>query len=117
MEPKEQDIEFPRGDTCPISFEITDAEKNPLDMSDAEIYFTVKKNYNTSDIIFQKRLSKGEITVEDILGSLVVEHKDTAELKYGNYVYDIQFKSGDYVKTLAKGNISLTDESTHISNE
>lgn len=117
MEPKEQDIEFPRGDTCPISFEITDAEKNPLDMNSAEIYFTVKKNYRSSDYIFQKKLSKGEITVNGSKGSLVIEHKDTAELKFGNYVYDMQFKSGDYVKTLVKGTITLTDESTHLINE
>lgn len=117
MEAKEFDFGFPRGDTCPITFEITDVNKNPLNMSDVEIYFTVKKSYRTSDIIFQKKLSKGEILVKDTIGSLIIEHKDTAELNYGNYVYDIQFKSGTYVKTLVLGTITLTNESTHLVNE
>ena len=30
MEPKEIDFEFPRGDTLPIMFELTDSEGNPL---------------------------------------------------------------------------------------
>lgn len=117
MEPKEFDIEFPRGDTCPISFELTDYEGNQLNTEELEIYFTIKKNYTTSDVILQKRYSKGEIVLNGIQGSLVLTHQDSANLKYGNYVYDIQLKSGEYVKTLVKGQISLTDESTHIFNE
>ena len=117
MEPKEFDFEFPRGDTCPVSFDIVDSEGNELDLSTSEIYFTMKKNYNTQDAILQKRKSLGGITVNGKTGSLVLTHDDTAELSYGKYVYDIQIKSSTYVKTLAIGQITLTNESTHKSNE
>lgn len=118
MEPKEFDFEFPRGDTLPISFNLTDGEGNALDLSsNAEIYFTVKKNYNEKSYILQKKMSSGSIKVEGAKVSLFIEHKDTAKLSYGNYVYDIQFKSGDYVKTLFIGTITLTNESTFIENE
>ena len=119
MEAKEFDFEFPRGDTCPISFDITDNAGNELDFAQegVELYFTLKRNYNTSNYIVQKRYSNGDITIEGTVGSLVLTHNDTAELSYGNYVYDIQFKNGDYVKTLVIGTITLTNESTFKVNE
>ena len=117
MEAKEFDFEFPRGDTCPISFDITDSSGNALDLSSAEVYFTMKKSYATQNYILQKKKSTGGITFDDTKGTLVLEHNDTAELNYGNYVYDIQIKSGNYVKTLALGTITLTNESTWKANE
>lgn len=117
MEAKEFDFEFPRGDTCPISFDITDKDGNQLDLTNAEVYFTVKKNYNTSIYILQKKKSTGDITFNGTTGSLTLTHNDTAELSYGKYVYDIQIKSGSYVKTLALGEITLTNESTWKTNE
>ena len=106
MEPKEFDIPpFPRGDTIPLSFDLTDKNGNPLNLDDK------------SDYIFQKRYSKGTIEMNGTNASLILEHNDTAELKYGEYVYDIEFLSGDYVKTLVRGTITLTEESTHKSNE
>ena len=117
MEAKEFDFEFPRGDTCPISFDITDSEGNELDLTDAELYFTMKKSYSTNNFILQKKKSTSGITVDGKKGSLVLTHNDTAELGYGKYVYDIQIKSGDYVKTLVLGEITLTNESTWKTNE
>lgn len=117
MEPKEFDFEFPRGDTCPISFDLTDQGGNPLDMSTAEVYFTMKKSYTTTAYVLQKKKSTGDITINGTEGSLVLTHNDTAELNYGSYVYDIQFKDGNYVKTCALGTITLTSESTHKANE
>ena len=64
MEPKEFDFEFPRGDTCPLSFTIHDSEKNELSNFD-EIYFTLKKNYTQNDYLLQKRLSRKEITYSE----------------------------------------------------
>lgn len=118
MEAKEFDFSFPRGDTCPIEFELTDNTGNELNIDDStEIYFTIKKNYKTSDTIIQKRLSRGEIQVNGKICTLIINHADTINMNYGKYKYDIQFKSGDYVKTLAIGEIELTNEITHYCNE
>jgi hypothetical protein len=117
MEAKEFDFEFPRGDTCPISFTLTDSEGSPLDLSTSEIYFTMKKSYSTQDYILQKKKSTYGITVDGNKCALILSHNDTAQLSYGNYVYDIQVKSGDYVKTLVLGTITLTNESTWKANE
>lgn len=118
MEPKEFDMEFPRGDTCPIEFTLTDKSGNVLiPQENDEIYFTMKKNYNTKDTILQKRFSYGDIEIYDDKINFVLSHADTANLKYGNYYYDIQLVSGDYVKTLVLGTLTLTNEATWIENE
>ncbi len=116
MEPKEVDFEFPRGDTLAVTFNVTDTNNDSLVEFD-EIYFTVKKNYSTQEFIFQKRLSKGDIVFEEGQFNMVLKHRDTANLAYGKYVYDIQVKSGEYYKTICIGTIQLTNEVTFISNE
>jgi hypothetical protein len=115
--PIQKDFEFPRGDTQPFSFDITDYGGNELDLTNAEIYFTFKLNESTQEYILQKKKSTGGILVDGTLATFILEHDDTAELDYGKYFYDIQVKSGSYVKTLALGYIKLTKEATWKANE
>lgn len=118
MEAKEFDFEFPRGDTCPIKFDVKDKNGEAVDLTEMdEIYFTVKKNYSTSAFILQKKKSLGQITVNGSVATLVLTHDDTKTLKYGKYVYDVQVRSGSYVKTILIGELVLTNEATHYNNE
>lgn len=118
MEPKEFDIEFPRGDTCPISFVLEDnSGKILLPGTGDELYLTLKKNYGKSDAILQKRFSRGDFIIQDGIISCIFSHSDTAELKYGTYYYDIELISGDCVRTVILGTITLTNEATWLSNE
>lgn len=118
MEPKEIDFEFPRGDTCPLIFSLIDEEKNKIEITENdEIYFTVKKSYNTREYILQKKFSDGDIIKETNGYSLVILPNDTNKLNYGTYVYDICIKSGDLTRTVCIGNITLTNEATFIYNE
>lgn len=122
VEPKEVDFEFPRGDTFVFGFNLLDANKEPLNLTpdSAEIYFTVKKNENTSDVILQKRFSRNEILRDEERDGVyycTLEHNDTADLKYGVYGFDVQTVIGDYVVTNIIGTMTLTKEYTHKSNE
>lgn len=120
LEPKEIDIEFPRGDTFVYGFELIDSTKKPLEIKheEAELYFTVKKNENTADVIFQKKLSTGGIQYDEKgIYHLTILPNDTNTLKYGSYGYDITIKSGDYVSTRIIGTMTLTKEYTHKANE
>lgn len=118
MEPKEIDIEFPRGDTCPLKFNLLDKSKNTLELTSTdEMYFTVKKNFNTQEVLFQKKFSNAEIEKDDDGYKLTLTSEDTSSLKYGSYVFDICIKSTDLVRTLAIGHLTLTNEVTFKSNE
>lgn len=115
---KEFDIEIIRGDTTPISFSLIDKEGNPLIPTNSdEIYFTMKKDYKEQNYILQKKYSSGDFTIDENKINFVLSHEDTAELNYGNYVYDIEIISGDYVQTIVLGRITLADEATWIDNE
>lgn len=112
------DVEMIRGDTQPLKFQIKDNEGNILQMSaEDELIFTVKKNYNTKQTILQKKLSTNDITYKNGWYLFTLKHEDTANLKYGTYVYDIQLMSEGIVATLVLGTITLTQEVTHIENE
>lgn len=120
MDPKEVDIEFPRGDTFVYGFHLVDKNKQPVNIDDneTEIYFTVKKNQNTPEVIFQKRFTRDEIKLDsDGLYYLVINADDTNQLKYGTYGYDVTIKSGEFVSTQIIGTITLTTEYTHKANE
>lgn len=112
------DLEFVRGDTKPLKFQIKDNNGNILKMDlDDELIFTIKKNYNTKKIILQKKISDGSIHYDSGYYFITLTHEDTANLKYSTYVYDIQLMSGEIVVTLILGTITLTEEVTHIENE
>jgi hypothetical protein len=118
MEPKDFEFEFPRGDTCPITFTLIDKNKNPVNLKPGdELYLTVKHNFNESNYIFQKKYSNDEIVKEDDKYTVTIESSDTNTLNYGTYVYDICLKSRDYRKTLCIGQFTLTNESTFVGNE
>lgn len=112
------DIEFVRGDTQPLKFQVKDNNGNVLKMdSSDELIFTIKKNYNTKQKILQKKLSDGGIHYNGGYYFITLNHEDTASLKYGTYVYDVQLMSDGIVATLVLGTITLTQEVTHIENE
>ena len=113
MEPIEFDVEFPRGDTCTLNFELTDESGLALDSSKSfEITMTARDA--SKNVVFQKKYSLGTIKVNEKNVSLVIEHKDTENLNIGGkYNYDIQFTSCDYYKTIYIGTITLTNEVTY----
>lgn len=111
------DLEFIRGDTQIIRFALRNALGEPIELNkDANLYFTVKKDYNSTKREFQKRYPT-DIKYEEGYYYIEIASQDTAELNYGSYVYDIELKSGSYVKTLGLGTITLTEEVTHRRDE
>jgi hypothetical protein len=114
MEPKEYDFEFPRGDTCPYMFELTDEKGRPLNITSSNSEITMTVRDSSKKIVFQKKLSRGEISISNAKVSLVIEHNDTKDLKInGKYSYDIQLESGTLVKTMIVGIITLTKEESY----
>ena len=106
------DIEFIRGDTQFFRFQVKDGEGNPMQLKDGDrLYFTVKQNANS-----EERYPE-DIEYSDGYFSFVLNSEDTSDLAYGTYNYDIELKSGDYVKTLGQGTITLTEEITFRSDE
>ena len=114
MEPKEFDFEFPRGDTPPLSFELKDSNGNILDATseNCELIFTARDA--SKNIKIQKKLSTGEITIDNGTAQMFFRHNDTKDLRINETLnYDVQLTSGDYYATIIIGKIKLTNEVTY----
>ena len=116
------DYEFPRGDTYQLrKFRVTDKNKNVIQLTGTEqLYFTVKTDSNSNNVLIQKRINTGIELGEDGYYHITIDPADTNKLDYGLYVYDISLKSTGaktIVKTLINGTITLTDEITWEGDE
>ena len=109
-------IEFARGDSYQKGL-LLKRNGEPVTDTFEDIYFTVKKNYNEHDYIFQKRLSTGGI-VYDGEGhyTMNIEPEDTNGLSFGDYDCDFEFRTEGYKRTFY-GKLKLTKEVTHFYNE
>lgn len=111
-------ISMPRGDMRMISFSVTNESGETPEVDITDIFFTVKKTFSDKSFLFQKRLSSGDIekSDEDDVYFFTIEPEDTDDLKFGDYVFDIELV-GPELKDTTTGVLSLTYESTHAANE
>lgn len=101
-------ITLTRGDSVFINFELFDGEGKVVTPSPTDkLVFTVRKDYkkDPTDVVytFQKEI---------VNGSFKIDPKDTYNLNYGKYVWDIEYiySDGADVATVLNGELYLTDE-------
>ena len=83
-----------------------------------EIYFTVKKNANEHDFLFQKKMSDGTIAQVDTgKYQFTIQPEDTDGLGFGTYDFDIEVVKEGLVKKTFCGTLKLEKEVTHHYNE
>lgn len=110
-------IKLNRGDTKQLKFNVLDKSKKQI-TDFTEIYFTLKKNHVTSNVLIQKKLSNGGIKLgEDNYYHFVLNSEDTANLDYDTYVFDIELIIGNTYKKTYLGTLSLDKEVTFNVNE
>lgn len=108
-------MEFIRGDTAKYKFQRHDADGNVITTKADNIYFTVKVNGYSDEILLQKTIDDMEFD-ENYFYHFVIEPSDTDDLKYGTYRYDIEIIQ-DNVKTTTVGELILDEEITFTSDE
>ncbi len=106
-------MKFTRGDTYKFKFQRKDLNNEPILIKAQKLWFTVKRNYKTQDILIQKTLENNDITFDkEGFYHITIEHDDTKNLKYKKYVCDIQVENDNLVTTIYKGTIQLDNEVT-----
>lgn len=112
-------IEMPRGDYRPLYFPLKKKDGTILEIDVDEIYISCKKKTNNvSKLLFQKRLSKVDITKDNKGYHFAIMPEDTEELDYGDYVFDIEvYNESPLIKQTIVGKLNLTDEVTHKKDE
>lgn len=102
-----------RGDTQSFELEITE---NNESVTVDNIYFTVKNDTHTDEILFQKKLNDG-ITLTNDVYNITIDPSDTDSLDYGRYAYDIEIIKNSIKKTIAVGVLDIKEEVTFVINE
>lgn len=102
-----------RGDTFSFKKRLLFANKTPVQTSDVEsIFITFKKETtDSSPMIFQKEL-KDIIIDQDGYCHIVFKPKDTENLVYGTYYFDIEVTLVNGVRKTCLEKIEITSETT-----
>lgn len=92
-----------------------DVIKNQVD----EMFITFKSNENTHTILFQKKLTTGDITFHEETGeySFFIKGADTEQLPYGRYYFDIAIMEMNNKRTLMIGELEVTRHYTFNEGE
>lgn len=105
-----------RGDTKRYKFQRINSDGSVITTPPDKIYFTVKKNYDSKEVLIQKTLE--DITIdEQNVYHFTIEPADTDSLRYGNYVFDIEVITDDVKTTIAKGGFGIEQEVTFVADE
>ena len=98
-------ITLTRGDTAELGLNVKKNDGTAYDFSSDTVVLTVKSSTVTSEIIFQKTFSSGEIKIDPA---------DTANMKYGTYKYDVQITTagGDVYTVIPPSDFVVAQEVT-----
>lgn len=102
-------LQMHRGDTevIPLAF-IEDDKIVDYGSENATFTMSVKENIHRNRMLF----SKTGVKSEQGEWIFTIEHEDTADLDFGDYVFDIEMKDGKTVKTIVFGRLRLMGEVT-----
>ena len=105
-------MEFTRGDTKKYKFQRKDINNNVIELESQKVWFTVKDNVNTNEILIEKTLDNGMTFDDEFYYHILIEHEDTKDLEYKSYVCDIQVENDGVVTTIYHDYLTLTSEVT-----
>lgn len=109
------DIFITRGDSETFNVtlydELSDEKRNFIEGEDT-VYFTVKTSTQTANKLFQHIIEE----FEDGEAVIHITPQDTKELKYHEYVYDVQMvKNGSVTTIIRPSKFVVDDEVTYES--
>ena len=120
---KTQNINLIRGDTNIITFTLVGENGDAFVVDEQDkLYFTVKETVYDTEPIIQKTLDRGiTFNTDTEEYEIEVTNECTCNLPFCTFVYDIELvviRDGKrLVKTIVKGNFTISEEVTHKENE
>lgn len=110
-------MQFYRGDNFKFKFQRKNRNNEVITTLPKKLYFTIKNNNYEKDFLIQKTLENGIIKDEENYYHVEILPEDTNDLKYKEYVYDLEVITDTYKKTIASGTLLLKEETTFVVNE
>lgn len=108
---QEQNVTFVQGDTQIFIVSVVDANDNPVDLTGADIEYTLKSDGPVNTMITKTR--NDGVTVTDAIGGqfeIALEPADTSNFNSGEHRHQIELTDSDGdVATILGGTVSITD--------
>lgn len=122
---KTQNLVYTRGDSRTLRLKVTDSANQPVNLTGAKVWFTVKKAANDPDsqAIITRRTANAngadsQVLVTNGLAGQAEIYLDASIgwRKEGTYVYDIQVKTAlGRIYTVVQGKIQILGDVTHAT--
>lgn len=109
-------MEFIRGDTAKYKFQRKDANGNVITTKADNIYFTLKVNGYSDEVLLQKTIDDMEFD-DEYYYHFTIEPSDTDDFSFGTYQYDIEVIQDGVKTTIARGELQLEEEITWATDE
>lgn len=111
-------IKVIRGNTKKLKFQRKTKDGEVITQKPDKMYFTVKENYYTKEVLFQKKLDESiEYNEEDNYYYITIEPSDTDGLNYDTYVFDIKIITDSEKKTIIRDEFVVEKAVTFAENE
>ena len=101
-------MQIVRGDDKTFSIERYDVDGKLITDKAEELIITCKENAYTNKVIFQKKLSVGDIEFKDGVYSFEIKGSDTEKLSYGTYYLDIVVYENNKKRTVHLDELEVT---------
>lgn len=101
-------MQIVRGDDKTFSIERYDVDGKLITDKAEELIITCKENAYTNKVIFQKKLSVGDIEFKDGVYSFEIKGSDTEKLSYGTYYLDVVVYENNKKRTVHLDKLEVT---------
>jgi hypothetical protein len=105
-----------QGDTRSWNFALEDPDGNPIDVSNAVITMTIKRQRGGNvPLIWSGSTTSGDITVggnDNNVVSIIIPASESEDFPGGSLVYDVEFTEGAVNITYLTGTITVSVEVT-----
>lgn len=107
------DITIYIGDDKDLNLSVKDSDGNAVDITNYDIFFTVKKDIGDSDNDAVIKVDQTVSSGSDGTVTITIPKSQTTDLTPMTYVYDIQWKdTSDKIKTLLVGDFNVEQQVT-----
>lgn len=101
-------MQIVRGDDKTFSIERYDADGKLITDKAEELVITCKENAYNNKVIFQKKLSAGDIEFKEGGYSFEIKGSDTEKLSYGTYYLDVVVYENNKKRTVHLDELEVT---------
>lgn len=107
-------LTIPKSTTYKFKFKIKDKSGQIIKKPFEDVLFTVQEDFRKKQHLLQKTLKNNTITFDGEYYHIIINPKDTYNLYFNSYVFDLKAKNNEEIIPLLMNGILIISESTYM---